>query len=89
MINRVTFAVSLISVLAGLVRSSEADDSMSRVFDAVTALQRQQTQIVDNQTKLDEKIANLGETIRVARIYMSRAGGKHKPPPPPKPPPKP
>jgi hypothetical protein len=78
-----TFALIVILVVAGgLV--TKAQDGSAQLFDAVNALKRQQAEIVDNQAKLDEKLADVAEKIRAARIFMSRAGGKHKPPPPPK-----
>jgi hypothetical protein len=71
-------------IFVAMLGSVDAQDASAQLLKAVTELTQQQAQIADNQTKIDGKIADLGETIRVARIYMSRAGGKHKPPPPPK-----
>ncbi len=34
----------------------------------------QQAQIVDNQTNIDTKMADLTETIRVARLFAGKAG---------------
>lgn len=51
----------------------------------VKELQVQQVQLADNQTKIETKIADLAETVRVARIYANRSGGAHKPFIPPKP----
>jgi hypothetical protein len=55
-----------------------------QLLPLVKELQIQQTQIADNQTKIDSKIADLAEAVRIARIYASRLGGAHKPfiPPP-------
>jgi hypothetical protein len=71
-------------ILVAMLGSVDAQDASVQLLKAVSELTQQQAQIADNQTKIDGKIADLGETIRVARIYMSRAGGKHIPPPPPK-----
>ena len=68
-----------------LVWPTQAQDATPQLLAAVNSLKQQHAEIADNQGKLDQKIAEVGETIRVARIFMSRAGGKHKPPPPPKP----
>jgi hypothetical protein len=38
----------------------------------------QQTLIAENQVKIDEKVAQIAEEIRVARIFAGRAGGKAK-----------
>jgi hypothetical protein len=51
----------------------------------VKELQVQQAQLADNQTKIETKIADLAETVRLARIYAHRSGGGHKPFIPPKP----
>lgn len=40
----------------------------------IQEIQMQQTTIAENQAKLEEKLATLGETIRQARIYSSRGG---------------
>jgi hypothetical protein len=80
------FVVALIflSIFAVLLGSSDAQDSPSPILQVVVALKQQQTQLADNQNNIDQKLADLSEKIRVARVFMSRAGGKHKPPPPPK-----
>jgi hypothetical protein len=41
--------------------------------DAIQAIQDQQKTITDNQGKIDEKIADIAENVRVARLYASRA----------------
>ncbi len=69
-------------IFVAMLCSVDAQDAPAQLLKAVSELTQQQAQIADNQTKIDGKIADLGETIRVARIFMSRAGGKHKPPKP-------
>jgi hypothetical protein len=60
----------------------QADASRDlKVLQLVRDLQATQTQIADNQAKIDAKLADLAETIRLARINASRVGGKHIPPP--------
>ncbi len=76
--------LSLFAICAALAWPTHAQDTASQLLAAVNALKQQQAQIADNQAKLDQQIADVGETIRVARLFMSRAGGKHKPPPKPK-----
>jgi hypothetical protein len=76
--------LALLAIFVAMLSSVGAQDARAQLLKAVSELTQQQAQIADNQTKIDGKIADLGETIRVARIFMSRAGGKHKPPPPPK-----
>lgn len=76
--------LALFSFCAAIHSSADTQNAPSQVLDAVNALKKQQVELADNQSKIEEKIADLAEKIRVARIYMSRAGGAHKPPPPPK-----
>jgi len=39
-------------------------------------LKTQQATIADNQKQIDDKLAGIGEALRIARIYVSRGGGK-------------
>ena len=41
--------------------------------EAIQTLTDQQKTINDNQTKIDEKLADIAENIRVARLYAARA----------------
>lgn len=70
-------SLTLVAVSALLLCSVNAQDAPSQLVQAVNDLKVQQAQIADNQAKIDSKIADLGETIRVARLFMSR-GGRHK-----------
>src|SRR3954466_12923157 len=72
--------ICLLAVTAVIVWPAHAQDQGAQLFAALDRLKQQQTEIAESQTKTDEKIATLAETIRVARLFMSRAGGKHKPP---------
>jgi hypothetical protein len=83
MTKSVTIAVCFITIATALVWPVRAQDKSAQLIAAVNALKQQEAEIADNQGKLDQKIAEVGETVRVARIFMSRAGGKHKPPPKP------
>ena len=76
--------VCLLAIGAGVVWPAHAQDQGAQLLAAVNVLKQQQAQIADNQAKLDQKLADVTEDIRVARLYMSRGGGKHKPPAPPK-----
>ena len=53
-----------------------ADDAALTVV--VNDIAAQQAAIIDNQTKIDAKLATIGESVRVARIFVSRGGGKAK-----------
>ncbi|HLW36663.1 MAG TPA: hypothetical protein VKS98_13500 [Chthoniobacterales bacterium] len=57
-----------------------------QLFSLVQQLTAKQAELTDNQGKIEAKVSGLAETVRTARILMSRAGGNHKPPPKPPPP---
>ncbi len=50
--------------------SKEADELNALIGD----VQAQQKEIAENQVKIDEKLATLGDTLREARIFSSRGG---------------
>jgi len=77
-----TVTLLLLAIFSATLCPAKAQNAPTQLVSAVNELKQQQAQIADNQTKIDSKIADLVETIRVARIFMSRAGGKHKPPKP-------
>ena len=49
------------------------DPAMTIVLNDVVA---QQAMIADNQAKIDAKLATISESLRLARIYVGRGGGK-------------
>lgn len=61
-------------LLASNLAQAEPDASAS-LAEAVLV---QQKTIVDNQAKIDAKIAEIAEELRLARIFVSRAGGARK-----------
>jgi hypothetical protein len=79
MIKNSILGVILFTMFAALPCSGAAQDAPSQIVQAVNELKEQQARIADNQTKIDSKISDLAETIRVARLFMSRVGGGHKP----------
>lgn len=78
MIRNLVFYVVLPAIFVGTLSFASGPDAAVQLLESVNALKQQQTQIAESQTETDEKIADLAEKIRVARVYMSRAGGKHK-----------
>jgi len=44
-----------------------------RILALIKEVQIQQAQIVDNQAKIETKLADLSETIRVARLHAASA----------------
>ena len=52
-------------------QAPEAKDDQ-KLLALVKEVQAQQGQIADNQAKIEAKLAEVGETLRVARIFTSR-----------------
>jgi septal ring factor EnvC (AmiA/AmiB activator) len=73
--------ITLITILAAaafLLTPAIAQTPTQKETDDLNALikevQAQQAEIVENQAKIEEKLAALSETIREARIFSSRGG---------------
>ena len=77
-------ALSLSALVAVLLAPMSSQGEPAAVADdpAVAAVlaevAAQQVAIIDNQIKIDAKLAGISENIRVARIFVSRGGGKTK-----------
>lgn len=73
--TRISVAL-LLSLTLLLFSSGAAQTPETRPEEQLLALikevQAQQAQIADNQAKIDSKLAEVAETIRVARIYSKR-----------------
>ena len=73
--TRISIAI-LLSLTLLLFSSGAAQTPETRQEEQLLALikelQTQQAQIADNQAKIDSKLAEVAETIRVARIYSKR-----------------
>ena len=63
-------------LVAALSVSAQAPDTSEdqQLLALVREVQAQQAQIADNQSKIESKLADLTETIRVARIFAGKAG---------------
>ena len=44
-----------------------------RLLALIKEVQTQQTQMAENQKKIETKLAEIGETVRVARIFARRS----------------
>jgi hypothetical protein len=64
--------LSLLAVMSGPAQTSK-DEDPQQVLALIKEVQAQQAQIADNQAKIEAKLAELAEAIRVARIYSSRS----------------
>jgi len=58
---------------AGAPAAAGEDPAMTIVLNDVVS---QQAMIADNQMKIDAKLATISESLRLARIYVGRGGGK-------------
>jgi len=72
-------AVAVIGALSFPASSSgQAAGDEQAIAQLVTEIAGQQTKILTNQQVIDQKVALIEENLRVARIYVSRGGGKTK-----------
>lgn len=70
--NPAIFISILIALFFGTAQAADPKDDREQVLALAKEVQAQQAQIVANQKKIDEKIAELAEVIRVARLFASR-----------------
>lgn len=64
-------SITLIGASATRGREPKAN-SKHPLLTLVKEVQAQQAQVADNQAKIDAKLAEIAEAIRLARIYVSR-----------------
>jgi uncharacterized protein YlxW (UPF0749 family) len=65
-------ALAIAASLSAAEPSKDSDREQQQVAALAKEVQAQQTAIADNQKKIDEKTAAIGEALRVARIYAGR-----------------
>ena len=69
------FAICAVGISANLSAAEPPKDSdrdQQQLVALAKEVQAQQTAIAENQKKIDEKTAAIGEALRVARIYAGR-----------------
>ena len=66
-------AISSLALFTSVAQTPSAKPDEQELLTLIKEVQAQQAQIVANQTKIDGKLTDLAETIRVARIYSSRS----------------
>ena len=76
--KRMSAHLLLVAVFAVVLGPARASDKDADLLSAVKLLRSQQAEITDNEAKIETKLGELAETVRVARIFMSRSGGGHK-----------
>ena len=56
--------------------SGQAPGDEQALAAIVNEIAEQHTKLAANQQAIDQKVLSIEETLRVARIYVSRGGGK-------------
>lgn len=64
------FSLALLAISSSVAQTPDTREQ--RLLALIKEVQAQQAQIADNQAKIDAKLADLAESIRVARIYTKR-----------------
>ena len=72
-ISFATLAVSALLISSSSAQAPSGKDE-EQLLILVKEVQAQQAQIADNQGKIDSKLTDLAETIRVARLFAGKAG---------------
>jgi hypothetical protein len=69
------FLIGLVMLAAGLnsiAQAPDVKDERAQVIALVKEVRTQQGQILANQDKIDSKMAEVAEAVRLARIFSSR-----------------
>ncbi len=64
--------VTLLVVPFGAAQTSDANQEQ-QLLALIKEVQVQQAQMAENQKQIETKLAEIGETIRTARIYAGRS----------------
>jgi hypothetical protein len=70
-------ALLLITALPAPSQGQTADEATALGL-AIDDLVQQQATLIENQAKIDEKIAAISEEVRQARLFVARGGGSRK-----------
>jgi len=68
------FCALVTLVSSAPAQAPQHNPAQAEVAALITEVRAQQAAIAANQVKINEKLATLAESIRVARIYSSRGG---------------
>ena len=68
------FCALIMLVAAAPAQSPQRDSAHEELTALIKEVRAQQAAVAANQAKINEKLATLAETIRLARIYSSRGG---------------
>ena len=70
------YTLTALLSLALLAAARAADAPEQQVLAVAKEVQAQQVAIAENQAKMEAKLATIAESLRIARIYSTRGGGK-------------
>ncbi len=70
------FSLALLGAAPGADAPSATQQQEQQLLAVAKEVQAQQAAIAENQAKIDEKLVTIAESLRVARIFSSRGGGK-------------
>lgn len=69
-------ALLAVSVFPSPLNGQAGGGEEALVGQLLVEVTAQHKLLADNQTKIEEKVALIGEEIRISRIYAGRTGGK-------------
>jgi hypothetical protein len=69
-------SLALLVAAPGADAPSATQQQEQQVLAVAREVQGQQAAIAENQAKIEAKLVTIAESLRVARIYSSRGGGK-------------
>jgi endonuclease III len=64
--------VALLVIPFGAAQTPDANQEQ-KLLALIKEVQTQQAQMADNQKKIETKLTEIGETVRVARIFAGRS----------------
>jgi hypothetical protein len=74
--NRIALSLLLSAVLLGMsssVAQTPEANLEAKLLALIKEVQTQQAQMAENQKQIEAKLTDIGETVRVARIYAGRS----------------
>ena len=70
----VAVCAAAFAIFSPNLSTAQSDMDSPAVSALLADVQKQQTALVENQKQIDAKLADVGEALRVARIFISRSG---------------
>ena len=68
----VLLATAVLGLSASVAQTPDANQE-AKLLALIKEVQNQQAQMAANQKQIETKLADIGETVRVARIYAGRS----------------